>query len=99
MNCRVYPMQSQIFDSDHQIVVMTAAFPTAKEVQKIFRRSRSLPTGPDIRKLRDDLKIQGKYSAKLDALLLQSEEKEENSRELDEVKGHMHDRGNDTIKE
>ena len=76
-NCRVYPMQSQIFDSDHQIVVMTAAFPTWKEVQKIFRRSRSLPTGSDIRKLRDDLEIQEKYSAKLDALLLQSTEKEE----------------------
>ena len=72
-NCRVYPMQSQIFDSDHRIVV---------------RRSRS-PTRPDIRKLSDDLEIQGKYSAKLDALLLRSEEKEENFRELDEVEGRM----------
>ena len=68
---------------------MTAAFPTRKEVQKIFRRSRSPPTRPDIRKLRDDLEIQGKYSAKLDALLLRREEKEENSRELDEVEGRM----------
>lgn len=68
---------------------MTAAFPTRKEVQKIFRRPRSPPTRPDIRKLRDDLEIQGKYSAKLDALLLRSEEKEENSRELDEVEGRM----------
>lgn len=68
---------------------MTAAFPTQKEIQKIFRRSRSPPTRPDIRKLRDDLAILGKYSAKLDALLLRSEEKEENSRELDEVEGSM----------
>ena len=68
---------------------MTAIFPTQKEVQKIFRRSRSPPTRPDIRKLRDDLEIHGKYSAKLDALLLRSEEKEENSRVLDEVEGRM----------
>ena len=68
---------------------MTAAFPTRKEVQKILRRSRSPPTRPDIRKLRDDLEIQGKYSAKLDVLLLRSEEKKENSRELDEVEGRM----------
>jgi len=58
-------------------------------VQKIFQRSRSPPTRPDIRKLRDDLEIQGKYSARLNALLLGSEEKEENSRELNEVEGCM----------
>ena len=66
---------------------MTAAFPTRKEVQKVCRRSRSPQSRPDIRKLRDDLEILGKYSAKLDALLLWSEEKEENSRELDAVEG------------
>ena len=58
-------------------------------MQKIFRRSRFPPSRPGIRKLRDDLEIKGKCNAKLDALLVRSEEKEENSRKLDEVEGRM----------
>ena len=38
-----------------------------------------------------NLEIQRKYRAKLDALLLQNEEQEENSRELDQVEGRMRD--------
>ena len=59
---------------------MTAVFPTRKEVQKIFGRCRSPPTRPDIVTLR---------FKELDAPLLRSEGKEENSRELDEVEGRM----------
>ena len=42
-NCRVYSMQSQIFDSDHRIVVMTANFPTRKQVHKVFQRPKPIP--------------------------------------------------------
>jgi len=66
-NCRVYPMQSQIFDSDHRIVVMDAAFPTKKQTKRISRKSPS--TFPDISKLRDDANIQCRYSTKLESLL------------------------------
>ncbi|KXJ08545.1 hypothetical protein AC249_AIPGENE10765 [Exaiptasia diaphana] len=85
-NCRVYPMQSQVFDSDHRIVVMTAAFPSRKEVRKIFRKPRPPSSRPDIRKLRDDPELQGKYSAKLDALLLETNG---NRRELDIVEDQI----------
>lgn len=85
-NCRVYPMQSQLFDSDHRIVVMTAAFPTRRQVHKIFRKSRLPPTRPDMNKLKDDLKIQGQYSAKLDSLLLGHGE---DSTEIDTVEERM----------
>lgn len=68
-NCRVYPMQSQIFESDHSIVVMQAVFPTRKQVKKIFGKKKMPSFYPDIRKLRDDPEIQATYSAKLELLL------------------------------
>ena len=87
-NCRVYPMQSHMFDSDHRMVVMTATFPTRKQVHRIFRRPKTPPIRPDNKQLRDDPAIQGKYGAKLDSILLGDVGK---NIEMEDVEGLVRD--------
>ena len=81
-------MQSHMFDSDHRMVVMTATFPTRKQVHRIFRRPKTPPIRPDIKQLRDDPAIQGKYGAKLDSILLGDVGK---NIEMEDVEGLVRD--------
>lgn len=67
-NGRVYPKQSEIFESDHRIVVMQARFPTKGKIKKIFKQKRGPRSTQDLRYLRDDPATQARYSAKLDQL-------------------------------
>ena len=68
-NCRVYPMQSQPFESDHRIVVMQARFPTKRKSRQIFSSKPTVETKQDIRMLRDDPLVQANYNIKLDQLM------------------------------
>ena len=68
-NCRVYPIHSQPFESDHRVVVMQASFPTKKKTKRIFSGKPRCEARQDVRQLRDDQSVQASYSSRLDQLM------------------------------
>lgn len=80
-NCRVYPIQSLPFESDHRVVVMHARFPTKRKVRQIFTSSPLREVKQDVRQLRDDPVVQTNYNIKLDHLM----KEQPDSQDMDDV--------------